>query len=178
MMQFTKGVALAVTLGAVVWGGSAHACTMRLSELDAAAQALNDDIGEMQARLADLFARFDAMSDEEAGNPGTCPAGLEQSRAAALGLEPGVVRARSETLSECAFFFNQRILSDMADAQAADDSQLLLTLSEIQRRVFRVDEAVVNASRQALFVEFRAEALVAEHDTISRRCAMLGSIYE
>jgi len=86
--------------------------------------------------------------------------------------------ARSSALLDCAFFFNGRVLADIENALAENDSQLILRLGEVQERIFQIDVDVTDATKQAVFLGFRAKALISEHDVLNRRCTLLGDIYE
>ncbi|MCF2872052.1 hypothetical protein L0664_13335 [Octadecabacter sp. G9-8] len=169
---------LATAAALVATGAAAQSCSFRLSEFEAATYDYKADVSAFSDQLSTMFARFNDLSAGAQENPESCPAGLEQSRAAAVSLDVDALTARSDTLLDCAFFFNGRVLADIEAARAENDSQLILRLGEVQKRIFRIDVDVTDATKQAMFLGFRTQALVSEHDVLNRRCTLLGDIYD
>jgi hypothetical protein len=79
---------------------------------------------------------------------------------------------------DCGYFFQQRVLTDIEVARQNNDSQMILWLGQVQQRIFAIDQDATDAIKQATFLGFRAQALVAEHDALGNRCAIFGDIYD
>lgn len=176
MRALVTMLAIAVTLTAT--NAAAQSCALRLSDFEAATTDYKADVSAFSNQLGTMFDRFNDLSAGAEENPESCPAGLEQSRAAAVSLDVDALTARSDALLDCAFFFNGRVLADIEGARAENDSQLILRLGEVQKRIFRIDVDVTDATKQAVFLGFRAQALISEHDVMDRRCTLLGDIYD
>ena len=159
-------------------GAAAQECAMKLSEFSDAAMAYAGDVETLSDRLTEMFPTFAMIEAASAATPEGCPAGLDDSRTAALALEWEPLNARSDALLDCGQFFNRRILADIGQARSENDGQLILRLGAVQERIFRVEETVLDAATQATFAGLRAKALVAEHDALANRCQILEDIYD
>lgn len=159
-------------------GANAQTCAMKLSELEAATQDFARDTEERSAELGRLFEGFDRLEAQMANDPGNCPAELGSSRAGAAGFATGLDAPRSTALLDCAQWFNGKILRDIETARQQNDSQLVVRLGEVQRRIFGIEGEVVETAKQAMFLGFRAESLLRQHDVLTNRCALLGDLYD
>lgn len=173
-----KAVFLTVLASIAPVGVAAQECALKLSEFSDAVTAYAGDAGTLSDRLTEMFATFAVIEAASAAIPEACPAGLDDSRAAALALEWESLNARSDVLLDCGQFFSRRILADIEQAKAENDGQLILRLGAVQQRIFRIEVTVLDAATQATFAGLRAKALVAEHDALANRCQILGDIYD
>lgn len=156
----------------------AQDCGLKLSQFEAAAEAFEADTARMTKELSRLFDGFAKLESQMAADPLSCPPELTNSRAGVASFAEGIDEARSAQLLDCAFFFNALVLGDIEKARSQKDSQLVLRLGEVQRRIFTAEEIAVETSKQALFLDFRAQGLIEQHDILSNRCAVLSDAYE
>ena len=157
---------------------AAQDCDLGLTAFEETTRAYAAEVATLSRDLTNGFASFARIETAARDQPDTCPADLAGSRDAASALAGRGLLDRSDELLGCGTFFNRRVLGDIATAQATGDSQLMLRLGEVQQRIFAVETAAVDATRQATFLGLRADALVAEHDALQRRCALLGDVYD
>lgn len=181
-MKRISQIGMGVFLGAVVWAipitAAAQQCPLRLSEFEAATVAYGEDVSSFSERLEAMFADFSRLEGVAARAPDECPEGLDNSRAGAAALDLEGLNNRSEQLLDCGYFFRQRVLTDIETARQTNDSQMILRLGQVQQRIFNIDQDATDAIKQATFLGFRAQALVAEHDALGDRCAIFGDIYD
>lgn len=173
-----KAVLLTLMAAIAPVGGAAQDCALKLSEFSDATIAYAGDVGTLSDRLSEIFANFAVIEAASAATPETCPAGLDDSRAAAMALEWEPMNVRSDALLDCEQFFSRRILADIGQAKSESDGQLILRLGAVQERIFKIGETALDAATQATFAGLRAKALVAEHDALANRCQILGDIYD
>ena len=157
---------------------AAQDCDLGLTAFEEATRTFGDEVAALSRDLTAGFAGFARIEAAAQDQPDACPADLAGSRDAATALAGGGLLDRSDVLLTCGTFFNRRVLSDIATAQAEGDSQLMLRLGEVQQRIFAVEVAAIDATQQATFLGLRADALVAEHDALQRRCDLLGDVYD
>jgi len=149
---------------------AAQECTLRLSELGAAITALSEDIGDVEdeiTRQYQAFARIEALQSE---TPDGCPETLAQSRTAAAAISVAEVNAQADQLGVCTQYFRVRLSAAAEQAQAANDSQLMLQLAGRQRHILDAMDAVTDLASDAVFWNLRKERLVAGHDSLLMRC--------
>lgn len=156
----------------------AQTCTLKLSQFEAATDAFQADTEKLSRTLKDGYGRLQAIERAMARDPLTCPDTLEASRNSAAGLGADKLVEQSHGLLDCGQYFSQRVLQDIETAKAANDSDLMLRLGEIQKRIFDVEARGIDSIRQATFLDLRAQRLVTEHDMLGSRCALLGSAYD
>lgn len=181
MRRACKNIAAMIigsTIGLIPIAAGAQECSLRLSEFEAATEAYGNDISGLSGDLSDRFASFKALEAEAVAAPDECPAGIASSRSAATSLVESRLAEQSDPLLDCGYFFSRRVLSDIERARANNDSQLILRLGEVQQRIFDVEQSVIEATKQATFLQFRAQGLVREHDALQNRCSVLGDIYD
>lgn len=177
-LALTFALGLGGGLGLLPDPATAQACALKLSQLEAETEAYRKATEEMSEALERGYDRLAALERKMADAPFTCPAELTESRTAALALEGDELAARSELILDCGHHFNQRVLRDIERARIDGDSQMVLRLGAVQQRIFAIEEVGVEAVKQATFLAMRAERLVAEHDTLTRRCTLLGDAYD
>lgn len=171
-----QGMAVGLLLAPFV--ASAQECPYRLSEFEQATRTLADKVQDIGSELARGFATFEALNDQAKAAPDSCPAGLDQSRETVSRLDIGTLVSDGYVGLDCGLFFSQRVLSDIDAARAANDSQLLLRLGELQQRIFGVQRLATESAKEATFLLLRAGRLVDEHLALGNRCSMLSDIYE
>lgn len=157
---------------------SAQTCDMRLSDFEAATVKFASQVSDQADRLAELFRAFGALDAKAAAEPEICPAGIADSREAVGGLVLRSMADQGNSLMDCGQYFGERVLADIAAAETANDSQLLIRLGEIQARILDVQARATDVSTEAIFLGLRADRLIAEHDALERRCSILSDIYD
>jgi len=156
----------------------AQTCDLRLSDLEAATDDLQNTLEDVVGDLQDLFWRFGHLERRAGQEPESCPDGLADSRNAAMALTASDAATQGEILLSCGQFFVARVQADIDRATAANESQLVIRLSDIQRRILAVQQKATDLAVEATFLGLRQDRLVAEHDALSDRCAILGDIYD
>jgi hypothetical protein len=179
----TKMRKLKMVLASSVLCGSAHAvmaqsCDLRLSELEAAVVALDDRLVEIEAEVTAQYQRFSRLESDATADPANCPDTLSDSRAEAAAMLIPDVTTQSDRLLACAQSFVARVAADIDRATITRDSQLIVRLGDIQQRVLTALQTTTGLAANATFWAMRQERLVAEHDSVSRRCEILSEFYD
>lgn len=156
----------------------AQECALRLSAFEAATEDFGAEVSVLATNLARGFTRFDGLDAQATAEPEACPSGIAQSRDAVRDLQTRSFVEDGDVLLDCGQFFSARVLADIDAAKAANDSQLLLRLGEIQARILAVQSRATQTAIEATFLELRAQRLVGEHGALERRCTMLSDIYD
>jgi len=156
-------------------------CDRNLSTLEADIDALEQAYRASDRRMQALISAVDRIYDD-AMKADLCPEGTSdrtaQQRTDVTALAAADLVARSEANLQCSQGFVGRVSRDIAKAQAANDSAMVVRLNSVSKRILDLDTRATQIAIGIAHLALQQARQVKVLDQVDSQCGQMDSVYE